>query len=123
MNSESIEISVKGQMVKVPALRIHGRAVVFTGKWCKTAAIHDEEWLTGEPVADPGAFVTALRAHRPRVDLFSFASARPDAPVSYDYHIEWDNVAVVRTGSYSDWWDGLSQDARRNVRLAQKRGV
>ena len=119
----SAEISIKGRPIKVPALEIQGRAVVVTGKWLKSASVFDEEWLAGEPVEDPNAFLQAIRACQSRADVFSFASSQPDSPVRYDYYYEWDNAAVIRAGSYEKWWAGLSQDARRNVRLAEKRGV
>lgn len=118
-----IEISVKGQPVEVPAINVGNRAVIISGKILRTASVHDEEWLEGEPVDEPKAFIAAVRTCRPRVDIFCFASSQPDTPVAYKYYYEWDNVAVIRTGCYKTWWKGLSQDTRRNVRLAEKRGV
>ena len=123
MNTIPIEVSVKGKTVVLLGVCIQGRNVVVTGKWLKTATIHDEEWLSGEMLHDPEQFVTLLRESRQGADIFSFASAQPDVDPGYDYHREWDNIAVIRTESYSNWWNGLSQDSRRNVRLAGKRGV
>ena len=37
--------------------------------------------------------------------------------------MELDSLAVVRTTDYTAWWEGLSQETRKNVRRAQKRGV
>ena len=38
--------------------------------------------------------------------------------------MHWDNVAALHILSFKDWWEKrLSQDTRRNVRLAAKRGV
>jgi len=64
-----------------------------------------------------------LRNHQRKPDLFSFSDAEPALDQRFSCHIEWDNVAVIRTGTYEAWWSALSQDARRNVRLAEKRGV
>ena len=38
--------------------------------------------------------------------------------------MEWDNAAVIPITGFRDWWDNrLSQESRRNVRLAAKRGI
>ena len=37
--------------------------------------------------------------------------------------MEWDNFAAIFLASYDDWWKGLSQDSRRNIRAAEKKGV
>ena len=34
-----------------------------------------------------------------------------------------DNAAVIPTGSYKAWWDALSQESRRNARLAAKKEI
>lgn len=119
----SIPISVKGKVTDVPGIRIQNRCVVVGGKFVKVATIHDEEWLTGETLTDPEEAIRMLKTLRPRVDLFSFAPSEPDPAIRFPYHYEWDNVAVIPTTSYDDWWNSLSQDARRNVRLAEKRGI
>ena len=43
----------------------------------RIAAIPDEEWLQGEPVPDPEAFVCDLRRQRRTADMFTFARALP----------------------------------------------
>src|SRR2546422_7996255 len=48
MPINSLEISVRGKWVTVPALDIGRTAIVVTGKWIKIAVIHDDEWLEGE---------------------------------------------------------------------------
>ena len=123
MSSIPIEVSIKGRITTVPALCLQGRAIIVTGRWFKMATIHDEEWLSGETLRDPEQLVALLRKNRSGADLFSFASAQPDEDLGYDYHKEWDNVAVIRLGNYDAWWNGLSQDGRRNVRIAEKRDV
>ncbi len=37
--------------------------------------------------------------------------------------MELESIAVARIGSFKDWWDGLPQESRKNVRRSQKRGV
>jgi hypothetical protein len=45
MPDDSIEISVGGKWVRVPALDVNGKTIVVKGEWIKVAVIHDEEWL------------------------------------------------------------------------------
>jgi hypothetical protein len=97
--------------------------IIVTGRWLKTAIVHDEEWLPGKTLARPEEVVELLRQHPRRIDILSFAPSEPEPKPEFSYCFDWDNVAVIRTKSYDDWWKGLSQDARRNVRLAAKRGV
>jgi len=123
MQTQQGEISVKGRIVNVPAISIDGRTVVINGRWLRSATVHDEEWLDGEPIKQPGRFVDALRNHQSKPDIFSFAAAEPESEPRFSGHIEWDNVAVIRTESYAAWWSSLSQESRRNVRLAEKRGA
>ena len=37
--------------------------------------------------------------------------------------MEWESVAAIELISFKGWWDGLPQEARKNVRRSQKRGV
>ena len=88
----------------------------------RVAAIHDEEWMEGEPVSEPAAFVRSLR-DAPPADIFSFARPLPRCEPCYPFHFDWDNVAVVSTGEFGHWWDSLPQETRKNVRRSQRRGV
>lgn len=48
MPDNSIEVSIKGKWVRVPALDFGGKSIVVRGKWTKVAYIHDEWWLETE---------------------------------------------------------------------------
>jgi poly-beta-1,6-N-acetyl-D-glucosamine synthase len=117
-------ISVNGKMTAVRSVTIDNRCIVTTGKLLKKAIIESESFEEGEMVKDPARFVTELkRSHLP-ADIFSFAQdvteSKPKFP---ELHMEHDNVAAIPLTSYEDWLKNLSQDSRRNVRLAEKRGV
>jgi hypothetical protein len=86
------------------------------------AVIQGEEWSEGEPVADPEALVRSLQ-QAPLADIFSFARPLPASDPSYSFHFEWDNAAVVKLSEFSQWWDSLPQETRKNVRRSQRRGV
>ena len=123
MEIQKAEISVKGVVVKVPVTSIGGRSIVTAGRLLKMACCHDEEWIQDTPIDRPHEFVEALKKVRPRPDLFSFADAEPAREPRFQCHIEWDNVAVIPIETYASWWESLSQESRRNVRIAEKRGV
>jgi hypothetical protein len=126
MALQSIDISVKGQWVSVPALEVDGVTILVRGRAIKVASIHDEAWLDME-VRDPQLCVEALRAQRRllglRADLFTFSQKLPSDRPRYDYHAEWDSIAAVRLKDFKSWWEGLPQETRKNVRRAEKRGV
>ena len=88
----------------------------------RLATIHDEEWIQGETISDPEAFVRCLR-EMPPADIFSFAQPLPACEPRYPFHFDWDNVAALRTAEFGDWWDSLPQETRKNVRRSQRRGI
>ncbi len=126
MSSNTIEISVnKGQWITVPALDIQGKNIIVKGKWVRTAVIHDEEWLATE-LDDPGMCLKELRERAAsdfRADLFTFVQKLPDSLPKYSYPMEWESLAAVHVTSFKEWWEGLPQVTRKNVRRSQKRGV
>jgi hypothetical protein len=124
MASDDLAISVKGKWVRVPALEIDGRHLVATGRWIKTASVHDEGWLE-HPIEDPQPYVDALqRASRHlHADIFTFTQRLPDLKPRHSFPMEWDNVAAIRLENPDEWWQGLPQVARKNVRRAEKRGL
>lgn len=125
MTDDSIEISVRGKWVRVPALHVNGTTIVIRGRWIKVAVIHDEEWLETE-LQDPEVCVKKLKeegSHGLRADVFAFTQKPPATLPKYKYPTEWDSVAALRTTSFKDWWEKLPQESRKNVRRSQKRGV
>jgi hypothetical protein len=125
MTNNSIEISVKGKWMNVPALQVDGVSIVAHGSWLRTAVIHDEEWLESE-LGDPGACIEELKdegSARLHADIFTFTQKVPATVPKYQYRTELDSVAVVHVKSFKDWWEKLPQESRKNVRRSQKRGV
>lgn len=121
----SAEISVKGRWSRVPALEVSDNKLIVHGKRLRQAVVLDEDWLERE-VSDPELCVRALKDHDSgdlRADLFTFTQKPPHTTPQYAYPFEWDSVAVTSTASFKDWWDGLPQVTRKNVRRSQKRGV
>jgi hypothetical protein len=120
-----IEISVKGEWVRVPALTVGENTVVVRGQWIKMALIHDEEWLETQ-IEDPEVYVARLKEQERRglhADIFTFTQKVPGSVPRFEYHMEWSSVAAIRLTNFKDWWDRLPQETRKNVRRSQKRGV
>jgi hypothetical protein len=119
------EIYVKGRWIQVPVVDVDGKTIAVRGKWLKTAFIRSEEWLETE-VEDPDRCIVELikaRSNGVRAHLFTFAQKPSATSPKYQYAMEWDSVAAIRLTSFKDWWEGLPQATRKNVRRAEKRGV
>jgi hypothetical protein len=99
-----------------------GHNIVITRGFVRSAAIQDEEWIEGEQIAEPEAFIRFLQGARP-ADIFTFARPLGDCERCYPFHFEWDNVAVAKPGRFAQWWESLPQETRKNVRRSQRRGV
>src|SRR2546430_8829467 len=115
------EIRVAGKTFRVPSAQIHGRTVVVTGRWIRTAQIKDEGVVEGILVQDPYHFVAELRQSELQADVFTFAQRPSDNTPKYDYHSESDNWAVIQTASYKEWWQNLPQVSRKNVGRSARR--
>lgn len=123
MSGEHTEISIKGRRTRVPSVRAGAANVVTTGRWLRVARIEDEDYYEGEAANDPEKLVAEFKAQGGSADLFTFCQRIPELRPRHQYPMHWDNVAAIPLVSYSDWWEGLSQETRRNVRLAAKRGL
>src|SRR5829696_7062694 len=121
MEAGSVDISVKGKLVRIPATQAEGYTIVSTGRWLRVATIFDEDW---EPrsVEDPGSVVAKLK-EQSGSDLFTFAQKLPATKPVFDYPFVWDNVAAVPITTYAQWWEKLPQATRRNVRIGEKKNV
>lgn len=119
------EIYIKGKWVRVPALTIDDKTIVVRGTWLRIAVIRSEDWLQTE-LQDPESCLRRLKeqaSHGLRADVFTFAQKLPATSPKYQYPFEWDSIAAVHLTSFREWWEGLPQESRKNVRRSQKRGV
>lgn len=122
---KSLEVSVRGKWSQVPGFDVNGKSVVVMGNWVKVASIHEEDWLETE-LADPEACLRELGKQREaglRIDVLTFAQKLPSTAPRYRYPLELESVAAIRIRSFKEWWEGLPQETRKNVRRSQKRGV
>lgn len=123
MTKTDKEIAVRGRTVRVPAAHLDGRTVIVTGRFVRVARVHDGEFVEGQVIPNPVDFIAKMAESGLRADMLTFPQKIYDREPQHAYAFEWDNAAVASTLSYSDWWDGLSQVSRKNVRRAGKRGV
>lgn len=123
MTETRTQISIRGKQTRVPAIRVENADIITTGKWLKTAAIKDEDYFEGNLLSDPARVIARFREQGGQADVFSFFQRIPEILPKFDYPIHWDNAAALPVSSYSQWWENLSQETRRNVRLASKRGL
>jgi hypothetical protein len=125
MGSGTIEVSVKGKWVSVPAVDFDGNTVIARGRWIKLAQIHDEWWMESE-LENPESLLNRLKEQNSQslhADIFTFAQKVPGSLPKYEYLKELESVAAVPTLNFDEWWNGLPQESRKNVRRSQKRGV
>lgn len=125
MTRNSIEISVRGRWLRVPALAVKGNTIVITGRYLKVAAIHDEDWLEGE-LEDPETCIKRLKnenSQGSRADIFTFTQKVPATVPRYPYDVERESIAAIRLTTFKNWWEKLPQESRKNVRRSERRGV
>jgi hypothetical protein len=121
MATHTIEVNVRGTWTPTKALEIQGKNLLVEGSFLRIASIHDEVWLDTE-IDDPEACMQALRKEMP-ADVFTFLQKVPGEPARYSYQVELESFAAVRITNFEEWWEGLPQETRKNVRRSQKRGV
>ena len=94
------------------------------GRWLRIAHVRDEEVAENAAIDDLTSFLARLGESKLGADIFSFRQKLLDGIQRLNVPVYWENLAVIPITSYSEWWEKrLSQDARRNVRRAEKRGV
>jgi hypothetical protein len=125
VSATTVETTVKGKWVTVPALPVGDKFVIARGSWLRQACILDEQWLETE-LEDPDACIKQLKQGGRRIlhtHVFTFAQKLPNVTPKFSYTMEWDSIAAIRTSNFKQWWESLPQETRKNARRAQKRGV
>ena len=118
------EVSVKGKRRRIPAFHLDDVVIVTNGTFLKVAEIFDEFWLEAATLPDPLHVLQRLQGAHGKPDLFTFAQRVPDTEPRFDFHSEWDNVAVIPVSSHDTWFrEQISSASRRNIRASEKKGV
>ena len=126
-----VQVSLKGRIQRMRALKVQGRSWVTRGKGLRRAEILDEEWLdpaalgTNGAIVDPQEVFRTFRQHPEFADVFSFTcpSSQPVDLSGLCHASRETNWAVLPTSDPASWWARLPQETRKNVRRAERRGV
>jgi hypothetical protein len=103
------------------SIEVEGRQIRITGRRLRTAQLEGDFYHF---VRDPEPVIAALRAMKNRPDLFTFMQSLADTTPRFNYHLEWDNMAVIRVTTFDHWMNHqISGKPRNQMRLASKRGV
>lgn len=111
-----------GNPASLDCLDIAQQSFVIQRGLVSTIAL-EEEWY--DDVDDPDALVRELQmSSAPPADLFTFWQRIPDVDRRFDYHVEWEELAVLHVRSYDEWWmRQVKPQVRNKVRKAEKAGL
>ena len=107
----------------MPEINLNGTSIQVSGRFIKIGEVSDECWLDSDSIDDLKQLITDIKNSRNEMDIFTFSQKLPDTIPKYDYFMEWDNIAAISITTYDEWWAGLPQATRKNVRRSAKRGV
>ena len=118
-------LSVKGQIRSVSAIPVGNVNILVSRSGLLQAAIvQDEDYVIPSQIPAPPVVLQAVQAAHLNADVVLVGQDfRNPQPLYPDLPRESDNVAAVPLSSYEQWLAALSQPTRRNIRLAEKRGV
>jgi hypothetical protein len=108
-------------MKKKALLTVCGRDIKVAGRLIRVARIEGEKYVFP---SDPEEMREGLRKTGTRIDLFTFLQRLPETSPQYPYHVESDNLAVLRISTFDHWWNKQLRSYPRNrARQAEKKGV
>jgi hypothetical protein len=113
---------IKGRPGQIECVDLLGQTYSISKGALTTISLEDE-WY--EDVRDPEAVIAILKEQREFTpDIFTFWQRLPDLVPRYGYHQEWDDIAVLSSHSYKDWFDKhIKSRVRSQIRKSEKEGV
>ena len=115
------EILIDGNPTTLACAEINGQTYTIESKFIKIARLEDESY---EDMVDPAAAIDGLIKCKPKPDIFTFLQRLPNVEPRYNYHTEWDSIAVLPISTFDHWWTKQIKDKTRNmVRKGKKAGV
>lgn len=121
MQSNKLEIRVKGKPVFVDTVEVNGIDLIITGNFMKICKLK-EEWY--QDLQDAQSLIETLKITFPKPDIFTFWQRLPDTTPNYPYYMEWEPVSALHIKSFDHWWKNqLTSAARNKAKKAGKKGV
>lgn len=75
-------------------------------------------------LSEPEPFIQTLRNSSDRIDIFTFMQGLPETGPRFNYHMEWDNLAVLPVSTFDNWWNTQIRSITKNrAKQAGKKGV
>ena len=116
------ETLVQGRPAQIDCVDLLGQTYRIMGGPLKVISLEDE-WY--EDIRDSDAVIRLLKGQTDvKADVLTFWQRLPDITPRFGFHQEWDEIAVVPTTTYKDWWDNrIKSRVRSQIRKAEKEGV
>ena len=115
------EIGVKGKFFRVRSISINGLILIVRGRFLRIMGLKEEEF---QDLTEPVKVIEILRGLKKKPDLFTFKQRFPDVSSHYDFHTEYESIAVLNTSSYKDWAENrINQNTKRAIEKAKKKGI
>ncbi len=112
---------INGKAVSLDCAKIDGQTYSVTRRFVRVISLEDD-WY--EDVVDPASVIATLNKSKIRADVFTFWQRLPEIEPRYQYHTEWESLAVLSIKSFDYWWSKQIKDKTRNmVRKAEKSGI
>ena len=74
--------------------------------------------------SDPESLMQKMRASGERIDIFTFLQGLPQTAPRHRFHMEWDNLAVLKVSTFENWWKNqIRSTARNRAKQAVKKGI
>lgn len=100
---------------------IDNKEVHVSGRFLKILKLLDEWYVD---LDDPADFVNKIKSCNIKVDLFTFMQRFPNVKSQYNYHLIWDNLAVIPLKDYKYWLEKqVSRKSRQCVTKSRRKGV
>ena len=91
------------------------------GRWLRMARLDGDGYRF---LADPEAFIAALRERPDRPDLFHFVERVNVTERRYPFRMEWDNYAVIPVSTFEEYFTRqINKGTRNRARQLEKRGA
>jgi hypothetical protein len=95
--------------------------ISISGRFLKVSCLTEERYID---VEDPEAIINEVRSQKSKADIFTFFQRLPDSKPKFDYHMEFDEIAVLPIRSLEYWLlKQIPKQTRTSINAGTKKGV